>query len=535
MSNWYSNAIFYELYLRAFADGNNDGHGDFTGLLQKLDYLEWLGVDCIWILPMYPSPLKDDGYDVASYYGIHPQYGYLEDFQMTVSEIHSKRMRVIIDLVLNHTSDQHPWFQQSRSSQNSPWRDFYVWSQTQEKYQGASIIFSDVETSNWTYDAQTGEYYWHRFYSSQPDLNYDNPQVRQAMLDAIQFWLDIGADGFRVDAVPYLFEREGTYENLPETHGFIQDIRQLLDAQYPDAVLLAEACMPPEQLLQYFGEGNEFQMAFHFPLMSRLYLALAKADRSCVVEVLENTPQLPKGCQWATFLRNHDELNFETVAEDLQFLLNHYAPDKKYHFANRGIVRRLAPLMGNDRRKIELMHSLLLTLPGAPVLYYGDEIGTGDDISLPDRHGVRTPMQWNSTANAGFSQAEKLYNNTRVVSDPVYGYTKVNVEAQKSDPNSLLQTVRKMIVTRKRLPVLASGKLQWLENLPPQALCFRRTSPDASVLALHNLSEAPLTVKMPVGAQLEDALAPSAEPLRDSIILPAYGYRWLSAGGVTAV
>lgn len=525
MHNWYNNAIFYELYIRAFADGNSDGHGDFTGLRQKLDYLQWLGVDCIWLLPMYPSPLKDDGYDVASYCGIHPQYGLMEDFQMTVEEIHKRGMRVLADLVVNHTSDQHPWFQESRRSKDSPMRDFYVWSSTTDKYNQSSIIFSDVETSNWAYDQKTDEYYWHRFYSSQPDLNYDNPRVQQAILDIMRFWLRMGVDGFRVDAAPFLFEREGTYENLPETHEFLQKMRRVIDEEYPDALMLAEACMSPHQLLHYFGNSNEFQTAFHFPLIATLYQALAKADSTGVLEVLENTPILPQDCQWGLFLRNHDELNFETLGEEAESLLNYYEPDKKYHFAGRGLVRRIAPLMKNDQRKIELMHSLLFTLPGVPVLYYGDEIGMGDDISLPDRSGVRTPMQWNKTINGGFSSADKTY--LPVVSDPVYGYAQVNVEAQIKNPASLLHSIRKMIYSRKRLPVLGIGEFRWVKDLPKQALCFWRQVEETNVLVLHNLSDEVLRLTLPDGLKLQDALnLENQEIIINEVVLPAYGYGW---------
>jgi maltose alpha-D-glucosyltransferase/alpha-amylase len=525
--NWYINAIFYELYLRAFNDYDGDGHGDFAGLRQKLDYLQWLGVDCIWLLPIYPSPLRDDGYDIASFYGIHNNFGYLEDFRMTVQEIHRRGMKIIADLVVNHTSDQHPWFIESRRSQNSPMRDFYVWSPTDDKYKQARIIFVDTEVSNWSYDDRTGEYYWHRFYSSQPDLNYDNPIVRQEMLNVIKFWMDQGIDGFRVDAVPYLFEREGTNcENLPETHDYLKEMRRFVEMHYPSAVLLGEANQWPQDLRPYFGDGDEFHMCFHFPVMPRLYMALARQDRSSVVQIMADTPEIPENAQWATFLRNHDELTLEMVTEeDRDFMWNFYAADPRYRL-NLGIRRRLAPLMGNDRRRIELMNSMLFTLPGAPVLYYGDEIGMGDDITLFDRNGVRTPMQWSGEENAGFSTApgDRLY--APVINDPEYGYRTVNVLAQQADPNSLLHILRNMILARKRLPVLAKGWLEWLDDLPKELLCFWRRDSEQQVLALHNLADRPSDLHLPGGYRFKDALYPD-EPAQAVITLPGYGYRWL--------
>jgi maltose alpha-D-glucosyltransferase / alpha-amylase len=526
--SWHTNAIFYELYLRAFADGNGDGHGDFAGLRQKLDYLEWLGVDCIWLLPCYPSPLKDDGYDIASFYGINPTFGHLEDFRLTVDEVHRRGMKIIADLVVNHTSDQHPWFVESRRSKDSPMRDFYVWSHTQERYQAARIIFLDTEESNWAYDEQTGEFYWHRFYSSQPDLNYDNPKVKEAMLDIIRFWMDMGLDGFRVDAVPYLFEREGTNcENLPETHAFLREMRQFVDQNYPGAVLLGEANQWPQDLRPYFGDDDEFHMCFHFPVMPRLYKALAQADRTSVVEIMAATPEIPPNSQWATFLRNHDELTLEMVTEeDRQFMWDYYAPDQRQRL-NLGIRRRLAPLLGNDKCKIELMNSLLFTLPGAPVLYYGDEIGMGDNVVLFDRNGVRTPMQWTSGENGGFSTVtgEQLY--APVINDPVYGYKTVNVLNQQAERDSLLHTIRLMIYKRKELPVLAKGTLEWLHDLPNEALCFWRRSAEQQVLALHNLSEEPFELYLPPGANFRDALRGGQQAIHTAVTLPAYGYRWL--------
>ncbi len=524
---WHTNAIFYELYLRAFNDGDNDGHGDFIGLRDKLDYLEWLGVDCIWMLPVYPSPLRDDGYDIASFYGINPTFGLMEDFAITVEEIHKRGMKIIADLVVNHTSDQHPWFKEARRSKDSPLRDYYVWSSDPQKYNEARIIFIDTEESNWTYDEATEEYYWHRFYSSQPDLNYDNPKVRQEMINIIDFWMSKGIDGFRVDAVPYLYEREGTNcEILPETHEFVREMRAMVEKKYPNALLLAEANQWPRDLLPYFGEDDEFHMCFHFPLMPRLFMSLARQDRTSVMEILADTPEIPPNTQWATFLRNHDELTLEMVTEEeRQFMWDFYAPEPRQRL-NLGIRRRLAPLLDNDRRRIELMNSLLFTLPGAPVLYYGDEIGMGDNTGLDDRNGVRTPMQWHAGDNAGFSLAalENLY--APPISGPDFGYGHVNVEAQRITPGSLLHTIRNMILTRKSLPLLARSALVWLDELPLQVLCFWRGD---EFIALHNLSETPITIPLPDG-EFRDALDPEADTIQAEIELPAYGYRWLLKG-----
>ncbi len=527
---WYTHAIFYELYPRAFADSNGDGWGDFIGILEHLDYLQWLGVDCIWLTPIYPSPLRDDGYDVSSFYGVHPRFGTIEEFRLLVDEVHARGMRLIPDLVLNHTSDEHPWFRLARRSRTSKWRDYYVWSDTPERYSQARIIFRDVESSNWTYDPASKQYYWHRFYSSQPDLNYDNPAVQQAMLDVVKYWLDLGVDGFRVDAVPYLFEREGTScENLPETHAYLKKVRRLIDEQYPDALLLAEACQWPRDLLPYFGDGDEFHMCFHFPLMPRLYMALARADRSSVVATLNDTPEIPANCQWGTFLRNHDELTLEMVSEEERaFMWQQYAPLPRQRI-NLGIRRRLAPLMDNDHRKIRLLYSLLFTLPGAPVLYYGDQIGMGDNIALPDRNGVRTPMQWNDEPNAGFSTADPQALYAQVIDDPVYGYRRVNVAAQQADPHSLLHTIRHMLSVRKELPLLADGALRWLEEAPLSVLAFERHKADAVFLAMHNLSDA--TVRVPLGRfarqQVRDVLRGRHLELGEELILGPYDYLWL--------
>ena len=528
--SWYTDAIFYELYPRAFADSNDDGWGDFIGIMEHLDYLQWLGVDCIWLTPIYPSPLRDDGYDVSSYYATHPRYGTIEEFRLLVDEVHARGMRIIPDLVLNHTSDEHPWFRLARRSRRSKLRDYYVWSDTPDRYAQARIIFRDTEKSNWAYDPHSKQYYWHRFYSSQPDLNYDNPKVQQAMLDVVKYWLDLGVDGFRVDAVPYLFEREGTScESLPETHAYMKRVRRFVDEHYPDAILLAEAGQPPADLLPYFGDGDEFHMCFHFPLMASLYMALAQADRRRVVEVFSRTPEIPHGCQWGTFLRNHDELTLEMVTpEERAFMWDYYAPEPRQRL-NLGIRRRLAPLMDNDPRKIRLLYSLLLTLPGAPVLYYGDQIGMGDNVALPDRNGVRTPMQWNDGPNAGFSGADpqKLY--APVIDDPVYGYRRVNVAAQRDDPDSLLNAIRHMIHARKAQPALADGALRWLDEAPDAVLGFQREKAGDVFLALHNLSGA--AVDVPLGAfarrEMTDALTGQRVALGDRLTLPPYAYRWL--------
>ncbi len=528
--SWYTTAIFYELYLRAYADGNDDGHGDFIGLRDKLDYLKWLGVDCIWLLPVYPSPLNDDGYDIASFFGIHENFGLLEDFKMTVDAIHAKGMRIIADLVVNHTSDEHPWFKEARRSKDSPWRDYYVWNDDDKPYSDARIIFLDTEKSNWAYDEQSDSYYWHRFYSSQPDLNYDNPKVQDEMINVMKFWLDLGIDGFRVDAVPYLFEREGTIcENLPETHAYLARMRKFIDDNYPGRVLLGEANQWPEDVVEYFGtpQDPEFHMNFHFPVMPRLYMALAKGDSGSIVDIMNRTPEAPvEGAQWATFLRNHDELTLEMVTEEeRQFMWQFYSPDPNQRM-NLGIRRRLAPLMGNDRDRIELMHSMLFMLPGTTVLYYGDEIGMGDNIELFDRNGVRTPMQWDTSKNAGFSDANAENLFAPVIDDETFGYQQVNVEALQADDSSLLYTVRHMIATRKENLALATASIDWIEGLPKHALCFWRREGDAIYLALHNLIEDELTIPLDDGKMFTDILSGETD-IAGAVTLGRYGYRWL--------
>ncbi len=488
---WYNDAVFYELYIRAYKDSNGDGHGDFRGAVEKLDHIKSLGVDCIWVMPHYPSPLLDDGYDVADYFGVHPDYGTLDDFQTFLDAAHQRGLKVVTDIVMNHTSDQHPWFQAARQDKNSPYRDYYVWSDTGTEYAEARIIFLDTEPSNWTYDEVAGQYFWHRFYSSQPDLNYDNPQVHEEMFNAMRFWLDMGIDGFRVDAIPYLYEREGTNcENLPETHEFLKKMRRMVDDEYPGTLLIAEANQWPEDLLPYFGtpEEPEFQVCFHFPIMPRLYMALKKGDKTPIVDILNRTPPIPPGAQWMTFLRNHDELTLEMVTpEERQWMWQQYAPDPRMKL-NMGIRRRQAPLLDNDKRKWFLLNALFLSLPGAPIIYYGDEIGMGDNIWLPDRHGCRTPMQWDASKNAGFSNADKTY--LPVHTDEEYGYQRVNVAAQERDPESYLNLTRFLIQTRQGQPALRRGELAWVETGNPAVLAFRRFIPgDEGILCVFNLSD----------------------------------------------
>ncbi len=536
--HWYQNAVFYECYVRAFFDSNADGHGDLNGLTQKLDYLQSLGVDCLWLLPIFPSPLRDDGYDIAEYYDVFPAYGNLDDFRRLVSEVHARGMRLIADLVLNHTSDQHPWFQAARADRNSPYRDYYVWSDSDQKYKDARIIFLDTEKSNWTWDEVAGQYFWHRFYSTQPDLNYDNPAVQDEMLRVAKFWLDMGVDGFRADAVPYLIEREGTNcENLPETHDYLKKLRRFIDEQYGDRILLCEANQWPEDVIPYFGNGDEFQLGFHFPVMPRIYKALRAGDSSSIIDILNRTPAIPDGCQWCTFLRNHDELTLEMVTEeDRQWMWREYAPDPRMRL-NLGIRRRLAPLLDNDRRKIELANSLLFTLPGSPVIYYGDEIGMGDNIWLDDRNGVRTPMQWSADRNAGFSTADphKLY--APIIDDAVYGPQRINVESQIADISSLLHTMKRMIAVRKVNAVLSRGTLRWAEFVTPSSavLAFHRETPGEAVLALHNLEDQPQVVEIvlpeTVGglSDLFNGQILSLETRgRLALTLAPYEYRWLA-------
>jgi len=529
---WYKDAVFYEVYVRAYYDSNADGHGDLVGLTQKLDYIQSLGVTCLWLLPIYPSPLKDDGYDIADYYGVYDQYGTLEDFQTLVQEVHRRGMRIITDLVLNHTSDQHPWFQQARRDKSSPYRDYYVWSDTDQKYQETRIIFLDTEDSNWSWDEEAGQYYWHRFYASQPDLNFDNPAVQQEMLNVMRFWLDLGVDGFRADAVPYLFEREGTNcENLPETHEYLKTVRSFINENYPGRILLAEANQWPEDMRPYFGDGqNEFQMGFHFPLMPRLYMALRKGDRSVLEWILERTPEIPDACQWCIFLRNHDELTLEMVTEEeRQWMWQEYAPDPRMRL-NLGIRRRLAPLLDNDRRKIELLNSILFTMSGSPIIYYGDEIGMGDNIWLFDRNGVRTPMQWDRGPNAGFSEAKPDQLYSPIIASADYNPDKVNVQSQENDPASLFNLIRRLLEIRKEHHVFGRGDFAWV-NTTIKVAAYIRSYQDERLLILNNLTAENQTVTAKVEGEVVDLLNGGTvsliEPGNLVVNLVPYQYRWL--------
>jgi maltose alpha-D-glucosyltransferase / alpha-amylase len=496
--NWFKTAVFYEIHLRGFYDGNGDGSGDFRGLIEKLDYLQWLGIDCIWLLPMYKSPLKDGGYDIADYNDIHPDYGTIEDAREFIQAAHERGIRVIADLVMNHTSSDHEWFQRARKApRGSPERDWYVWSDTVHRWEEARIIFVDTEQSNWTWDEEAGQYYWHRFFSHQPDLNYDNPEVQEAMLDALRFWLDLGLDGFRLDAVPYLYERDGTNgENLPETHEFLKKVRATVDAEYPDRVLLAEANQWPADVVEYFGDGDECHMAFHFPVMPRMFMALRREEATPMLEILRQTPHIPQNCQWGLFLRNHDELTLEMVTdEERDYMYSEYAKDPRMKL-NVGIRRRLAPLLEGGRDEIELMHAILFSLRGSPVLYYGDEIAMGDNVYLGDRDGVRTPMQWTGDRNGGFSRADFAQLYAPPLMDPVYGYQAVNVEAQLRTPTSLLRWMRRLIALRKEHPVFGLGSFEALVPENPRIFAHIRSYEDDVALCVHNLAASAQAVEL---------------------------------------
>ena len=495
---WFKRAVFYEVHLRGFFDGNDDGSGDLRGLTDKLDYLQWLGVDCIWLLPMYPSPLRDGGYDIADYYSVHPDYGTVDDFRTLVEAAHQRGMRVIADLVVNHTSADHPWFQEAR--EGGPKRDWYVWSDTDDRYTEARIIFLDTEVSNWTWDPIAGAYYWHRFFAHQPDLNFENPEVQEAILNVLRFWLDLGIDGFRLDAVPYLYEREGTNcENLPETHEYLRRLRAEVDAVYPDRVLLAEANQWPEDVVAYLGDGSECHMAFHFPVMPRMFMAVRREEAAPLYEILERTPTIPHGTQWGLFLRNHDELTLEMVTdEERDYMYEEYAKDPRMRI-NLGIRRRLAPLLDAGRDEYELMHAILFSLPGSPVLYYGDEIGMGDNTYLGDRDGVRTPMQWTSDRNGGFSRADFAALYLPPLMDPVYGYQAVNVEAQLRTPTSLLRWLRRFIGLRKEHPVFGLGSYEPQPTDNPHIFAHVRRYEEDIVLCVHNLARTAQPVQLDLG------------------------------------
>jgi maltose alpha-D-glucosyltransferase/alpha-amylase len=494
---WYKDAIIYQLHVRTFCDSNGDGIGDFPGLIQKLDYLQELGVNTLWLLQFFPSPLRDDGYDISDYTAVHPNYGVLQDFKAFLTAAHDRGMRVVIELVLNHTSDQHSWFQESRSSRENPKRDWYVWSETDNHYQGVRIIFVDTEMSNWAWDPLSKSYYWHRFFSHQPDLNYDNPAVFEAMWTVMKFWLEMGVDGFRLDAVPYLVEREGTScENLPETHAIIREFRKRVDREYPGKMLLAEANQWPSDVCLYFGDADEFHMAFHFPLMPRMFMSVQLEDRKPIVEILEQTPQIPDSCQWCLFLRNHDELTLEMVTDiERDYMYDEYAKDKGMRL-NLGIRRRLSPMMDNDRWRVQLLNGLLMSMPGTPIIYYGDEIGMGDNVYLGDRNGVRTPMQWNGGWNAGFSGAdpERLYSP--LISNPVYGYQAINVESQKRSPHSLLSWMKRIIHVRKSSRVLSRGSIEFLKPSNHRVLAYVRQLGEEKILVVNNLSKSAQAVEL---------------------------------------
>ena len=543
---WYKDAVIYQVHVKSYFDSNNDGIGDFPGLIAKLDYIAELGVNTIWLLPFYPSPRRDDGYDIAEYKAVHSDYGTMADAKRFIAEAHKRGLRVITELVINHTSDQHPWFQRARHAKpGSKARDFYVWSDTDAKYDGTRIIFLDTEKSNWTWDPVAGQYFWHRFYSHQPDLNFDNPQVMKAVLDVMRYWLDLGIDGLRLDAIPYLIERDGTNnENLPETHSVLKQIRAEIDANYPDRMLLAEANQWPEDTQLYFGDakgpdGDECHMAFHFPLMPRMYMAVAQEDRFPITDILRQTPEIPANCQWAIFLRNHDELTLEMVTDrERDYLWNYYAADSRARI-NLGIRRRLAPLLERDRRRVELLNSLLLSMPGTPTLYYGDEIGMGDNIYLGDRDGVRTPMQWSIDRNGGFSRADPASLVLPPIMDSLYGYQSVNVETQANDPHSLLNWTRRMLAVRKQQKAFGRGTLKMLSPSNRRILAYLREYTNADgkteiILCVANVSRAAQAAELELSAyagmvpveMLGGAAFPPIGQLNFLLTLAPYGFYW---------
>ncbi|NSZ18830.1 maltose alpha-D-glucosyltransferase [Agrobacterium vitis] len=540
---WYKDAIIYQLHIKSFYDGNGDGIGDFKGLTEKLDHIASLGITAIWVLPFFPSPRRDDGYDIADYGNVSPDYGTMDDFRAFVDAAHARDMRVIIELVINHTSDQHPWFERARNAPaGSPERDFYVWSETDQKFPETRIIFLDTEKSNWTWDPVAGAYYWHRFYSHQPDLNFDNPAVLDELITVMRFWLDTGIDAFRLDAIPYLVEREGTNnENLPETHAILKKIRAAMDEGHPGKMLLAEANQWPEDTQEYFGDGDECHMAFHFPLMPRMYMAIAKEDRFPITDIMRQTPEIPDNCQWAIFLRNHDELTLEMVTDaERDYLWNTYAADRRARI-NLGIRRRLAPLMERDRRRIELMNALLLSMRGTPVIYYGDEIGMGDNIYLGDRDGVRTPMQWSPDRNGGFSRADPARLVLPPLMDPLYGYEAVNVEAQSADAHSLLNWSRHMLALRRKFTAFGRGTLRFLSPANRKIIAYLREYEGEVLLCVANLSRLPQAVELDL-AEFEKRIPieltgmsafPPIGQLTYLLTLPPYGFFWFKLSGET--
>jgi maltose alpha-D-glucosyltransferase / alpha-amylase len=539
-TRWYQRAVFYEVAVRGFFDSDGDGFGDFRGMQQKLDYLEWLGIDCLWLLPFYQSPLRDGGYDISDFYTVLPESGMVDDVDMFLDEAHRRGIRVIADMVMNHTSELHPWFQESRDDRTNPKADWYVWSDDSERWSDARVIFVDSEPSNWTWDPQREQFYWHRFFHHQPDLNYDNPEVAEAMLDVVRFWLSLGLDGFRLDAVPYLFERDGTNgENLPETHEYLRRIRKTVDAEYPGRVLLAEANQWPSDVVDYFGNGDECHMCFHFPLMPRMFMAVRKEQRHPITEILAQTPEIPDGCQWGIFLRNHDELTLEMVTdEDRDYMYSEYATDPRMKL-NLGIRRRLFPLLDNDESLAELFHAMLFSMPGSPVMYYGDEIGMGDNIYLGDRDGVRTPMQWTPDRNAGFSSADFAQLFLPPLMDPVYGFQAVNVEQQQRDGSSFLHWLRRMISVRRQHPVLAIGQFEMLHAQNPSVLAYLRRGlgddgEEDIVLCVNNLSRFPqpcelmleqLAGKVPIELTGRVPFPPIGE-LPYFVTLAGHGFYW---------
>jgi maltose alpha-D-glucosyltransferase/alpha-amylase len=537
---WFKRAVFYEVLVRGFSDSNGDGTGDLRGLTDKLDYLQWLGVDCLWLPPFYPSPLRDGGYDVTDYDDVLPEFGTIEDFKVFLDAAHSRGIKVIVDVVMNHTSDQHPWFQASRSDPDGPYGNYYLWEDDDTRYPDARIIFVDTEPSNWTFDPIRKQYFWHRFFSHQPDLNFDSPDVQQEMIDALRFWLDLGIDGFRLDAVPYLFVRDGTNgENLSETHDFLKRLRKEIDRDYPDRILLCEANQWPADVVEYFGDpatnGDECHMAFHFPVMPRIFMAVRREQRYPISEIMAQTPEIPDNCQWGIFLRNHDELTLEMVSdEERDYMWNEYATDPRMK-ANIGIRRRLAPLLENDINQIELFTALLLSLPGSPVLYYGDEIGMGDNIWLGDRDGVRTPMQWTPDRNAGFSTCDPGRLYLPVNMDSVYGYQVTNVESQTRNGSSLLHWMRRMIQVRKANPAFGLGTFTDIGGSNPSVLSFVRAFGDDIVLCVNNLSRFAQPVELDLrpweGAEPIELMGGSGFPaigeLPYLLTLGGHGFYWL--------
>jgi len=539
-NEWYRSSIFYEVHVRGFFDATNDGNGDLRGLTSKLDYLEWLGIDCLWLLPFYQSPLRDGGYDISDFLTVHSDFGTVEDAANLIEEAHRRGIRVVADMVMNHTSDQHPWFLESKKDRTNPKADWYVWGDDDQRWSDARVIFVDTEPSNWTFDQERQQYYWHRFFHHQPDLNYRNPEVQDAMIDVISHWLGLGLDGFRLDAVPYLFEADGTNgENLPETHEYLRRVRREVDSRYPGKVLLAEANQWPEDVVEYFGEGDQCHMCFHFPLMPRMFMSLRREERTPITEILERTPEIPAGCQWGIFLRNHDELTLEMVTdEERDYMWAEYAKDPRMR-RNVGISRRLFPLVENDRRQAELLHALLLSLPGTPILYYGDEIGMGDNIYLGDRDGVRTPMQWNPDRNGGFSTADFAQLYLPPLMDPVYGFQAVNVEAERRDAGSFLNWLRRLLHVRRQHPLFGLGGFELLEVSTPSVFAYLRTPPPEQenanpVLCVNNFSSAAqpaelflshLAGRVPVELLGRVAFPPIGE-LPYFVTLPPYEYLW---------